>query len=77
MLVCHPRLAQTGVDLVDFPTLVWLETDDSVHTTRQASWRSWRIGQSQPMQVVFMAYRDTLQTDALSLVVLTTHLRDT
>ena len=35
---------------------------------RQASRRSWRIGQSQPVQVVFMAYRNTLQADALKLV---------
>ena len=35
---------------------------------RQASRRSWRIGQSEPVQVVFMAYRNTLQADALKLV---------
>ena len=35
---------------------------------RQASRRSWRIGQTEPVQVVFMAYRNTLQADALKLV---------
>ncbi len=30
MLVCHPRLVQTGLDLVEFPTIVWAETDYSV-----------------------------------------------
>ena len=35
---------------------------------RQASRRSWRIGQTQPVQVVFMAYRNALQADALKLV---------
>ena len=68
VLVCHPRLVQTGLDLVDFPTICWFETDYSVYTMRQASRRSWRIGQSQPVQVVFMAYRGTLQADALQLV---------
>ena len=35
---------------------------------RQA-WRcSWRIGQTRPVKVVFMAYRGTLQADALKLV---------
>ena len=42
--------------------------DYSVYTMRQASRRSWRIGQTQPVQVVFMAYRNTLQADALKLV---------
>ena len=30
VLVCHPRLVQTGLDLVDFPTIVWFETEFSV-----------------------------------------------
>ena len=30
MLVCHPRLVQTGLDLIDFPTLCWYETEFSV-----------------------------------------------
>ena len=35
---------------------------------RQASRRSWRIGQTRPVRFVFMSYRSTLQTDALKLV---------
>ena len=68
VMVCHPRLVQTGLDLIDFPTLVWFETDYSVYVSRQASRRSWRIGQTRPVKVVFMAYRNTLQADALKLV---------
>ena len=68
VLICHPRLVQTGLDLIDFPTICWYETDYSVYTMRQASRRSWRIGQTKPVKVVFMAYRNTLQADALELV---------
>ena len=68
VLICHPRLVQTGLDLIDLPTIVWFETEYSVYTMRQASRRSWRIGQTQPVKVVFMAYRNTLQADALKLV---------
>ena len=60
--------ADGPLDLVDFPTICWYETDYSVYTMRQASRRSWRIGQTEPVQVVFMAYRNTLQADALQLV---------
>ena len=35
---------------------------------RQASRRSWRIGQRHPVKVIYMAYRGTLQADALKLV---------
>ncbi len=34
----------------------------------EASWRPWRIGQTRPVKVAFMAYRNTLQADALKLV---------
>ncbi|MDE2823000.1 MAG: hypothetical protein OXK79_05795, partial [Chloroflexota bacterium] len=68
VLICHPRLVQTGLDLIEFPTIVWDEVDYSIYTMRQASRRSWRIGQTQPVRVVFMAYRNSLQADALKLV---------
>ena len=68
VLICNPRLVQTGLDLVEFPTLVWYETDYSVYTMRQASRRSWRIGQTKPVKVAFMVYENTIQTDALKLV---------
>ncbi len=68
VLICHPRLVQTGLDLIDFPTIVWDEIDYSVYVMRQASRRSWRIGQTRPVKVVYMSYRNTLQADALKLV---------
>ena len=67
VLICHPRLAQTGLDLIDFPTICWYETDYSVYVMRQASRRSWRIGQTRPVTVVFMSYRNTIQASALKL----------
>ena len=67
-IICHPRLVQTGLDLIHFPTIAWYETDYSVYTMRQASRRSWRIGQKRPVKVIFMAYRATLQAEALKLV---------
>ena len=68
VLLVHPRLVQTGLDLVDFPTIVWHEVEYSVYTMRQASRRSWRIGQRRPVRVVYLAYRATLQAQALTLV---------
>ena len=68
VLICNPRLVQTGLDLVDFPTIIWFETDYSVYTMRQASRRSWRIGQTLPVKVIFMVYEGTIQADALKLV---------
>ena len=68
VMICHPRLVQTGLDLIDFPTLCWFETDYSVYVSRQALRRSWRIAQTGPVKVVFMSYKNTFQADALKLV---------
>lgn len=67
VLLVHPRLVQTGLDLIDFPTIVWYEVEYSVYTMRQASRRSWRIGQRHPVRVIYFAYRATLQAQALQL----------
>jgi len=40
-----PSLCSVGLDLLDFPVLLFYETGYSTYTLRQASRRSWRIGQ--------------------------------
>jgi hypothetical protein len=61
IVICHPKLVETGLDLLAFPTLYFYETGYSLHTLRQASRRSWRIGQKLPVRVKFLAYRGTMQ----------------
>lgn len=68
VLICHPRLVQTGLDLVAFPTIWFHEPEYSLYTMRQASRRSWRLGQDKPVEVHFAVYADTLQQEALGLV---------
>ncbi|MCC6605247.1 MAG: hypothetical protein IT327_18715 [Anaerolineae bacterium] len=68
VIITHPRKVETGIDLLDFPTIVWMAIDYSVYTVLQASRRSWRIGQTKPVKVYFFAYEETIQEDALRLV---------
>lgn len=68
VMLAHPRLLSTGLDLVEFASVVWLQVDYSVYTVRQASRRVWRIGQNAPVEVTFMVYEGTLQAEALALV---------
>ena len=51
VVICHPKLVETGLDLLAFPTLYFYEIGYSLHTLRQASRRSWRIGQKFPVRV--------------------------
>ena len=68
VLLGNARLVEVGLDLIDFPTLVFYQTGYSLYTLRQASRRSWRIGQTEPVRVVFLAYRDHLQEAVLRLM---------
>src|SRR5690606_14535079 len=68
VVISHPKKVETGIDLLDFPTIVWMSPHYSVYTVLQASRRSWRIGQTRPVKVYYFAYADTIQTDALYLV---------
>ncbi len=68
VVVCHPKLVETGLDLLHFPTLVFFESGYSLHTLRQASRRSWRIGQKLPVVVKFLYYKDTMQERCLKLM---------
>jgi len=56
---------ETGLDLLDFPTIIFYESGYSLHTLRQASRRSWRIGQRWPVRVKFLCYEGTMQTACL------------
>ena len=51
-----------------FPTLYFYETGYSLHTLRQASRRSWRIGQRYPVRVKFVTYAGTMQETCLRLM---------
>jgi len=68
VVICHPKLVETGLDLLDFPTILFYESGYSLHTLRQASRRSWRIGQKRRVRVKFLCYEGTMQTACLRLM---------
>ncbi|MFI5091990.1 MAG: helicase-related protein [Candidatus Acidiferrales bacterium] len=67
-VICHPKLVQTGLDLIDFPTILFYETGYSIYVLRQASRRSWRIGQRLPVRVKYLHYAETMQESCLRLM---------
>ena len=68
VLVCNPSLVETGLDLLDFTTIVYYQTGYNLSTMRQASRRSWRLSQTKDIEVYFLYYRNTSQQIALSLM---------
>ncbi|MEI6232654.1 MAG: hypothetical protein WCT04_06355, partial [Planctomycetota bacterium] len=68
VLICHPKRVMTGLDLVQFPSLIWYQTGYSTHVLRQASARARRPIQTQPCKVFFLYYSGTIQEQALALM---------
>lgn len=68
VLISNPELVKVGLDLIQFPTIVFFQAGFNIFTLRQAARRSWRIGQPQPVRVYFMAYKNTMQEAAIALI---------
>jgi superfamily II DNA or RNA helicase len=66
--ISHPKIIETGIDLLAHSSLLFFETGYSIHTLRQASRRSWRIGQGQAVRVFYLHYEDTMQSNCLRLM---------
>ena len=68
VMICNPELVKTGLDLNGFPTIIYAQTGYNIFTLRQSSRRSWRIGQTQPVKVFYLYYKDTMQERAVGLI---------
>lgn len=68
VLICNPELVKTGLDLLEFPTIVFMQSGYNVYTVQQASRRSWRIGQKQAVKVLYLGYAGSSQMECLKLM---------
>lgn len=68
VLITNPRLVKVGLDLLQFPTIVYYQMDYSCYDYMQSSRRSWRIKQTQPVRVYTMVYQNTIQSDVLEII---------
>jgi uncharacterized protein YrzB (UPF0473 family) len=65
ILITNSRLVAVGLDLLMFPHICFYQMDYSAYNYMQASRRSWRIKQTQDVEVSTLVYRDTIQADVL------------
>ncbi len=68
VLITNPELVKTGLDLLAFPTLYFMQMGYNVYTVAQASRRSWRIGQQEAVKVYYACYADSAQVQCLELM---------
>ena len=67
-LITNPKLVETGLDMLDFPSIVFMQVGYNVYTAMQAMRRSWRIGQTVPVEIFFLCYKGTAQQSCLELM---------
>jgi len=68
VLITNPKKVEVGMDLLDFPSIIFYQIPMSTYTLRQASRRSWRIPQKKPVRIYFLTYSGTMQTRLMKLM---------
>ena len=68
VLICNAELVKTGLDLIQFASVVFYEITYSLYTLWQAVRRVWRLGQVRPVRAVFSVYNGTMEARALGLM---------
>ena len=68
VLICNPRLVATGLDLIQFSSVIFFEIEFSLYVLWQAVRRVWRLGQTQPVKAIFSVYNSAMEATALALM---------
>jgi len=68
VVLTNPELVETGLDMLEFPTIVFLQSGFNVYTLQQAARRSWQIGQKRDVEVKYLRYGGTAQIPCLQLM---------
>lgn len=66
--ITHVKKVELGLNLYNFPTIVFWQTTQSVYMLRQACRRSWRPGQTEDVEVYFLINEGTMQEKQMSLI---------
>lgn len=65
VLITNPKLVKVGLDLLQFPNIVYYQMDYSTFDYMQSSRRSWRIKQTENVRVYTFFMADTIQQNVL------------
>jgi hypothetical protein len=68
VIITNPELVKTGLDMLEFPTIVFMQSGYNVYTVQQAARRSWRIGQTVNVEVYYLGFKGTAQMTCLELM---------
>jgi hypothetical protein len=61
VLIMNQRLVEVGLDLMEYPSIMFFQLNDDINVVRQASRRAWRFGQHKNCKVFYYVADKTTQ----------------
>lgn len=61
VLIMNMSLVQVGLDLLEWPTIIYYQLNDDINILRQAGGRNWRIGQNRNVRIYYLINEETQQ----------------
>lgn len=68
VIFCSPGILDVGIDLDMFQTAIWYGLEWNALVVAQANRRLWRLTQTQPVEVIYLAYNETKQAEGFDRV---------
>ena len=68
VVIVNSKLIETGLDLLDFTTIVFYQLNSNFFTMRQASRRSYRLNQKNNVSLYYLYYKGTVQENIISVM---------
>ena len=69
IIICNPELVKTGLDLIYFPTLIFLEITFNLSTMMQAAARAYRLNQThEQCKTIYLFAEGTMEHTAVQLM---------
>ena len=65
--ITNPKIVDTGLDLVQFQSAFWYESEYSLFVLMQATKRIYRVGQVNDVEIHFAVYKASLEHRAVAL----------
>jgi hypothetical protein len=68
VIVTNPSCVQTGLNIIQFPSIYFYECGYDIKVLRQAERRAWRVNQPKTCKIFYSYYKESLQEDAMKLI---------
>ncbi len=68
VIFTNPALVAEGINIIECPTIIWLQHDFNIYRMPQANRRPYRFTQTKPVKIFYLAFNETPQAEAFSYI---------